>query len=99
MERGVFCEVTLEVMRFERAAAGEILGVKIKHDPFAAIILQVDRAAITTCKADFGSDCTWGWRRWLLDGPCERDGEKKENARNEFKLHGRKLAVIQAARK
>ena len=84
MERGVFCEVTLEVMRFERAAASEILRVKIKHDPFAAIILQVDRAAISTCKADFGSDCSCGWWRGLLGGPCERDGEEKENARNEL---------------
>lgn len=38
-------EVALKIVRFFGAAAGEILGIKIEHDPLAAEIVQAERLA------------------------------------------------------
>ena len=42
----ILAEVTLEIVRFLGAAAGEILGIEIQHDPLAAEIMQAERFAI-----------------------------------------------------
>jgi hypothetical protein len=39
-------EITLEVACFDGAAAGEILGIKVQHDPFATKVAQADRLVI-----------------------------------------------------
>jgi hypothetical protein len=42
----ILLTVTLEIVRFLGAAAGEILGIEIQHDPLAAEIMQAERFAI-----------------------------------------------------
>ena len=42
----IFREVALKILRFKRATACEILRIKIKDDPFAAIVLQTDLTAV-----------------------------------------------------
>jgi len=57
----IFRDVSLEVVRLQRATAGEIFGIEIKNHPFTAIILQAHlrtvsggEAEIRCGLADFG---------------------------------------------
>lgn len=50
----ILSEVALEIVRFDGAAAGEILGVEIKHDPFAAKIAKTERFSILRIQREVG---------------------------------------------
>src|SRR5262245_11097787 len=44
----VFRKIALKIARLHRATAGEILWIKIEHDPFAAIIFQAHLRAVSS---------------------------------------------------
>src|ERR1700674_4823198 len=73
----ILSEIALEIVRFFCAAAGEILGIKIQHHPFALEIAEADRFAFLRIHDEVRSGRTC-WGR-LLSGAHRAD----DNNRNE----------------
>ena len=48
----VFREIALKIVRLHGATAGEILGIKIKDDPFATVIFQAHLRTVTGAKTE-----------------------------------------------
>src|SRR5690349_23351241 len=57
MRSVVLREVALEVVRFERAAAGEIFRVEIKHHPLTFVVAEIDLLAFVVRERE-----GWGGR-------------------------------------
>src|SRR6266705_4843131 len=57
----ILAEVALKIVRLLGAAAGEILGIEIEHDPFAAKIVQAERFAILRIQCEVRRESPRGW--------------------------------------
>src|SRR5438552_4821726 len=59
-------KVTLKIVSFLGAAASEILGIEIKHNPLAAKIMQAERLAILRIQREVRR--SGAWRRRFASG-------------------------------
>src|SRR4029077_3242669 len=55
----IFRDVSLKIVRLQRATAGEIFGIEIKDDPLTAIIFQAHLRTVSGGETKI--------RRWLTD--------------------------------
>src|SRR5882762_9905250 len=70
-------EVALEIVGFHGAAAGEILGIEIEEDPFAAKFAEAEWLAVLRFQSEIGSGHPRG-RRLRADVPLANDHSHKE---------------------
>src|SRR5262249_56434836 len=70
----VLLGVALEVVRLERAAAGEVLRVEVEHDPFAAVVGELGGGAFVARQREI--------RRRGSDGGCGRFGRAGRQRRD-----------------
>src|SRR5260370_41584491 len=63
-------EVALEIVRFLGATTGEILGIEIEHDPFAAKIVQPNRFAILRIQCEVRRGRPRGWGFFSITNPA-----------------------------
>src|SRR5260370_20203132 len=69
-------------MRFPRAARSLILGIKIKDDPTAAIILQTDSTAFLRGQSKVGRCATWRGGRGSRPGEQARNEDSNRRYQN-----------------
>ena len=67
-------QVALKIVRFLGATAGELLGIKIENDPFAAEIVEAERFAILGVQGEVWRGSAGG-RRFLTGAHGAGDGE------------------------
>src|SRR6267143_7173240 len=80
-DHGIFqfelSEVKLEIARFHGAAAGEILGIEIEDDPFAAKIAETEGLAVLRVQSEIGCGHPRG-RGLRADVPRANDSNGNE---------------------
>jgi hypothetical protein len=54
----IFRDVSLKIVRLQRATAGEILGIEIKNHPFTAIIFQGHLRTVSGGETEVGRGLT-----------------------------------------
>jgi hypothetical protein len=75
-------EIALKIVSFPGAAAREILGVEIEHDPFATEIVEAERFAVLRIQSEVRGRSPRG-RRFLTGAHRANDGEsEKQNDHN-----------------
>src|SRR6185312_834571 len=100
--RLILCFIALEVVRLNRASLSKILGIEVQNDPFAAILIERDRASVLRWQREIGSSiafchsfCGLSRIRIKQEGPrrdcIERASRAKKTEKNSKKrLHGRR---------
>src|SRR6266702_2888873 len=75
-------EVALKIVRFLGATTGEILGVEIEHDPFAAKIVQAERFAILRIQCEVRRESP---RRWGFFSSAHSADYGDSNKQNDYR--------------